>query len=458
MNFNELAKKVIFNLGTKENIDGVTHCVTRLRFTIKDESKVNQEEIKKIDGVAGLVESGGQTQVVIGTKVEEAYKAVLVEMGLDTEQSNAESDKNESIKENKSNKHILSKALDFFISCFTPIIPAIAGCGMIKVLLTIMSNYHIVSNESSTFKLLSIMGDSVYYFLPFFVAFTAAKKLDTNIFSAMVLAGIILHPNFGALGANDVHSVSLLGLPVKLVNYSAQALPIILAVWVMSYVDKFADKVSPSVVKIFLKPMITILVTGTLLLIVFGPLGAILGDMFAKFNQVMNQWGWIAVGINAAIFPLLVLTGMHNALIPLIITMFMTQGFDSVLIPSGLASNIAQAGAAFAVALKSKNVNTKSTGISATVSALCGITEPALYGVNLRFKKPLYAAVAGAGVAGCFAGMFKLTAYTFVGPSLLSLPIFIGKGGNLILPLATALVAFGVAFAIAWVLGIKETE
>lgn len=454
MNFMNLAKNVVKNLGTKENIVSTTHCVTRLRFTVLDKTRVKADEIKKIEGVAGFVDAGGQIQVIIGSKVEEAYKAVIEEIGVENSSNQYKEDNTKKSDKNKP----LSKALDFFISCFTPIIPAIAGCGMIKVLLTILSNYHLLSNESSTFKLLSIMGDSVYYFLPFFVAYTAAKKLNTSIFSAMVLAGIILHPNFGTLGAEGVQSVSLLGLSVKIVNYSAQALPIILAVWAMSYIERFADKVSPSMVKIFLKPMITILITGTLLLTVFGPLGAILGDIFAKFNQIMNQWGWIAVGINAAIFPLLVLTGMHNALIPLIITMFMTQGFDTILIPSGLASNIAQAGAAFAVALKSKNLNTKSTGMSATVSALCGITEPALYGINLRFKKPLYAAVAGAGIAGCFAGIFKLTAYNFVGPSLLSLPIFIGKGGNLIIPFATALVAFGATFAITWALGFKETE
>ena len=220
------------------------------------------------------------------------------------------------------------------------------------------------------------------------MGYTAAKKMDTDPFIGMVLGAILLHPNFSAMGADGATYTSFLTLPVRIVSYSAQALPVILCVWVMKYVNNFTEKVSPSIVKVFLRPMITILVMVPVMLVAVGPLGAILGDYFQGFCDIMNQWGWIAVGLNAVIFPFLVLTGMHNTLIPLMIQMFATQGFDPVLVPSGLVANIAEGGAAFGVFMKSKNKGVKGTALIASVSALFGITEPALYGVNLRFKKP----------------------------------------------------------------------
>lgn len=375
-------------------------------------------------------------------------------MGLTNLQQDQQADNKP--KEKLTLKSAANKVLDVFIGCFTPIIPVIAGCGMIKVLCAVLLTLGVLTAENSTYQILSFVGDSVFYFLPLFVGYTAAKKMDTDPFIGMVLGAILLHPNFSAMGADGATYTSFLTLPVRIVSYSAQALPVILCVWVMKYVNNFAEKVNPSIVKVFLRPMITILVMVPVMLVAVGPLGAILGDYIQEFCDIMNQWGWIAVGLNAVIFPFLVLTGMHNALIPLMIQMFATQGFDPVLVPSGLVANIAEGGAAFGVFMQSKNKGVKGTALSASVSALFGITEPALYGVNLRFKKPFVMMLIGSLVGGCLAGLMGVTAYSFVSPSVVSLPIFAGKGSSFIWAIISAIFTFIFTAVITWMFGYKD--
>lgn len=453
MDYLKTAKGILANIGGQENINQLSHCYTRLRFNLKDQSIVNTQAIKDLEGILDVVEASGQFQVVVGPQVDKVYKEI---MGLTNLQHNDHTDNKP--KEKLTVKSAVNKVLDIFIGCFTPIIPVIAGCGMIKVLCAVLLTLGILTAENSTYQILSFVGDSVFYFLPLFVGYTAAKKMDTDPFIGMVLGAILLHPNFSAMGADGATYTSFLTLPVRIASYSAQALPVILCVWVMKYINNFAEKVSPSIVKVFLRPMITILVMVPIMLVVVGPLGAILGDYFQGFCDVMNQWGWIAVGLNAAIFPFLVLTGMHNALIPLMIQMFATQGFDPVLVPSGLVANIAEGGAAFGVFMKSKNKGVKGTALSASVSALFGITEPALYGVNLRFKKPFIMMLIGSLVGGCLAGLMGVTAYSFVSPSIVSLPIFAGKGSSFIWAIISAIFTFIFTAIITWLFGYKDEK
>lgn len=451
MDYRKTGQNILAQVGGRDNVKNLSHCYTRLRFTLVDESKANASAVEKIDGVMSVKNAGGQFQVIIGTEVDKVYKEILPMIG--------EGGAAEETAKPKSFKDMANGVLDVFISCFTPIIPLIAGCGMIKVLIAVLLNFGVMKDTSSTYQILNFIGDSVYYFLPIFVGYTAAKKMNTDAFLGMALGAILLHPNFTAMAVDGVQYTHFLSAPVKLVSYSAQALPIILSVWLMKYVNNFFEKVCPNLVKVFLRPMLTLLVTAPIMLIIIGPIGSILGDYFQGFCDVMNKWGWIAVGINAAIFPLLVLTGMHNALIPLMIQMFAMQGFDPVLVPSGLVANIAEGGAAAAVAVRSKNKKTKGTAISATVSALFGITEPALYGVNLKHKRPFIAVLLGSLIGGCFAGLAGVTAYSFVSPSIISLPIFAGgNGSSFIWAVITVPVSFIVTFAIAWALGFKEDE
>ena len=219
----------------------------------------------------------------------------------------------------------------------------------------------------------------------------------------------------------------------------------------------FTEKICPNLVKVFLRPMLTILITAPIMLIVIGPLGTFAGDYFQVFCNLMNKWGWIAVGLNAAIFPFLVFTGMHNALIPLMIQMFATQGFDAVLVPSGLVANIAEGGAAFGVFLRSRDKKMKGTALSATISALFGITEPALYGVNLKLKRPFIAMLIGSLTGGCLAGLLSVTAFSFVSPSLISLPIFAGTTRSFIGAIITVIATFIGTAVITVIMGFDQS-
>lgn len=449
MNAKNMAEKIVFYVGGKENVRNITHCVTRLRFELKDEELVSNKDIEALPDVLGTTNSSGQYQIIIGPQVEDVYNEILKNIdGLDIPNA-TEPKRKTGIKE--SGKRIL----DTIISCFVPAIPVIAGSGMIKVIAVLLTYSGVLKADSSTYNILNMIGDGVFYFLPIIVAYNAAKKMDVDVYLSMVMAAILLHPNFLTFGEVGTYT-NFFGVGVQIINYGAQALPAILGVWLLKYVDKFANKYSPSIVKVFLRPMLSLLIVMPIMLIIIGPATTVLGEGFAVIVQVMNKWGWVAVGLNAALFPILVLTGTHNATIPLLVQMFATQGFDAIFLPSGLAANIAEAGAAGAVAFKTKNKNLKGTAISATVSALLGITEPALYGVNLRLKKPFFGVLLGSLLGGCYIGLLGITTPTFITPSLLSLPIFAGSIPNFILGLTSVPVTFAITFLITYFIGFED--
>ena len=434
MNYTELAKQILEKVGGKENVAFLTHCATRLRFNLKDDTKADMDALKKTKGVMGVVNKGGQFQVIIGSDVASVYKP-LTELG---NFADGNDNKNDGEKKGK-----LVQVFDTIAGIFTPIIPAITGAGMIKCVLALLVSFNLIDTSSQTYYILNFMGDAAFYFLPFLLANSAAKKFKCNAYLAMTVAGVLLHPNFAALKtAGD--PVSFLGLPVTLAGYSSSVIPIILGVWFMSFVEPIADKVSPKVVKFFTKPLITILVTAPVLLIVLGPLGTILGDGIAS-----------AIG---TFTPLLVMTGMHYGLIPIGINNVATAGFDTVVGPGMLASNIAQGGAALCVALKSKNKDLKQLAGSSGLTAVCGITEPAMYGVNLALKKPLYAAMIGGGVSGLYLGITGVGRFVTGSPGLLALPGYIGGEGsaNIINACIGAVIAFVVSFIAAWIIGFDD--
>jgi PTS system beta-glucosides-specific IIC component len=455
MDYEKTAHAIVEGVGGADNVKGLTHCVTRLRFTLADESKADESGLKATEGVMGVVQQGGQYQVIIGNEVDGVYDAITPLIGGG--QGPVDANEADAAQRPQGIKGWANAALDTLISCFTPLIPAIAGAGMVKVLAYVLSAAGLIATESVEYSVLNVIGDGVYYFLPLLVAVTAANKMKTNPFLAMGIASIMMHPNLLALGEAG-STVSVFGAPLTLVNYSAQALPIILSVWVMKYVEKFFGSHCPTLLKAFLPSMLTFLVVGPIALIVIGPLGTILGNGFQVFADLMTQWGWLAVALNAALFPFLVLTGMHNALIPLMIQMFMTQGFDPVFLPGGLCANLAEGAAAAAVAVRTKSKTMKSTAWSAAVSAVLGVTEPALYGVNLRLKRPFIAMVIGSFVGGAIAGLVGLTAYTFVSPSLLSLPIFAGAQSNFLLSMIAVPATLVSTFLITFFMGFEDVQ
>ena len=450
MDMKKLAAELVEKVGGKENISGITHCVTRLRFVVKDADKVDVEGIKNLDGVLDLILSSGQHQVVIGPKVDEAYKEVIALVG-DTGVAPVADKPKEKLTLKSAGKAVL----DTVVSCFTPAIPIIAGSGMIKVLVVLLSYAHLLENGSTTYTILNTIGDGIFYFLPIVVAINAARKMNVDMFTSVALACIILHPTLLGLGDAGT-TVPFLCFNMPIMDYSAQALPLIFGVWLLKYVDKFADKVSPSIVKVFLRPMIDLLIVAPVILLVVGPVSMSISNVLFAACAAMQSWGPIAVAINAFLFPLMVLTGTHNATIPLIIQMFATQGYDPIFLVCGLAANMAEAGAACAVAVKTKNKSLRSTGFTATLSALLGITEPALYGVNLRMKRPFISMLIGATLGGLYCGFVGLQAPAFVTPSLLTIAILVPQGVNYLLGLSCVPVCFGITFLVTYVIGFED--
>lgn len=453
MSYEVLAKEIIEKVGGASNVSAVAHCMTRLRFNLKDDSKVNLEAVKAIDGVVGAVNKGGQFQVIIGTHVSKVFDVIQAVGNFDQSSSDEPEEK----------KSVASQILDAIAGTFSPIIPAIAGSGMIKALLALLTTFNWLSTDSQTYYILNFVSDATFYFLPFLLAFSASKKFKCSPYVAAALAGILLHPNLGAL-AELGNPVQYFGLPVTLATYSSSVIPIILIVWVQSYVEKYAKKYSPNSVEIFLAPMITMLVMSILALVVLGPIGAIAGDYLAQgFTFLDEKASWLVPTIIGALCPLLVMTGMHYSLVPICLAQLATLGYDSFLSPGMMVSNIAQGVAAAVVAFKAKDQNMKSIAASSAITGVMGITEPALYGVNLPLKTPLYSAMIGGGCAGLYAGITGIRAFASSSPGLAALPVFIGGEGmsnfiNAIISVAIAIVVTAVAALVLVKIEIPESK
>lgn len=447
MDYSKLASSILKNVGGDANVANVTHCATRLRFNLKDTSKANIEAVKKIKGVMGVVDKGGQFQVIIGSDVSNVYAEVLK---LGNFQKGASIDAGEK-------KGGVAAVLDVVSGIFTPILPAITGAGMLKAVLSLLTTLGVMSTKSQTYEILNFISDAAFFFLPMLLAYTSAIKFKCNPFMAMTIAGVLLHPSFSALAAAG-KPIHFLGLPVTPASYSSSVIPIILSVWLMSYVEKLADRISPKPIKFFSKPLITLLIVAPVALIAIGPLGTIIGVFLGKgINFINGKAGWLVGLLMGAFSPLLVMTGMHYGLFPVVMPEFASLGYDSMMVPGMLAANVAQGAAALCVAVKTKNKELKQLAGSSGLTAVLGITEPAMYGVNLKLKRPFTGVMIGGGVAGLYAGIVGLKCYGMASPGLASIPIFIGpKPSNFINALITCAIAFVVTFAATWFLGFED--
>ncbi|WP_404456558.1 beta-glucoside-specific PTS transporter subunit IIABC [Oceanobacillus kapialis] len=454
MNYKDLASTILDKVGGKENVSYVTHCATRLRFNLYDDSKADTEGLEKIKEVVGVANKGGQYQVVIGTDVSFVHKEIMKLGNFDGDSSdNAQ-------PEDKRGK--VSKAIDIIAGIFTPIIPVLAGAGMLKAVVAIINGFNLLPPESQILQVLGFMGDAGFYFLPIILAASAAKKFEVNQYLAMVIGGILLHPNFIALVSTAQESgegINFIGLPVGLVSYSSTVIPIILAVWFMSYVEPFINRVVHKNVRIVIAPLFIIFIVATVTLIAIGPLGNYLGVGLAYVFSFLNDYAsWLVPTLVGAFTPLLVMIGMHYGLISIGINELATKGFDPVAGLGMLVSNVAQGGAGLGVALRAKDKELKALASSTGITALLGITEPILYGVNLRYKRPLIAAMIGGGAGGLFLGIMEVGRFAQVPPGLLALPSYIGPDGFAVLIYAVIgiVIAFIVSFIVSYFLGIKE--
>ena len=451
MDYRALAETVLKDVGGEENIISFTHCATRLRFNLKDEKKADTEHLKNTNGIMGVVTSGGQYQVVIGSDVSNVYRELNIIGNF-----NGESEKSDK----KDERSVFIRILDTISGIFTPIIPAITGAGILKAVLALLTLVGWISRESMTYEILTVFADSAFFFLPFLLAYSTAKKFNCSIVVALSIAGILLHPNFTALLRGDT-PLEFFRIPVISANYSSSVIPIILSIWFMSFVEPIADKISPKAIKFFTKPLITLVVTGAAAILILGPIGAIVGDGIAMGIGYLNQYArWLVPTIIGVFSPFLVMTGTHYGLIPIGINNIATVGVDTIVGPGMLGSNIAQGGAAFAAALKTKNKGFKQLSTSAGITAVCGITEPAMYGVNLRLKRPLIPVMIAGGASGLFMGIMSVGRYTTGSPGLLALPGYIGTEGltNIMYAVIGCAIAFVIAFVGTFIVGFEDVK
>lgn len=451
MDYAVVAKKILEKIGGESNVNSVQHCMTRLRFTLKDDKKADDEAIKKIKGVMGVTKQGGQYQVIIGNSVGTCYKEILKLGNFKEGNSN----------EVKEKKGIFTSILDVVSGCMSATMPAIVGAGMIKVLLVILPMIGILSETSQTYTILSSLGDATFYFLPLMLCISASKKFNVNAYTLAAVIGVMIYPDFiGLVDAGD--KISLFGLPVASASYAYSVIPVIMMAWIMTYIEKFTDKITPAVTKNFLRPMLTLLIALPIALIVIGPIGFYAGEALSSAMVfIYDKAGWLAIMVMGALMPLLVMTGMHWAFVPLSIMNINNPsvGFDTLLLVGMLASNLAQGASCLAVFFKSKNKDLKQVAGASAVSAfLAGVTEPAMYGVTLKYKKPLYACMIAGGISGLYAGFVGLKCFVFATPAMLSIVQFINPdgGSNFTNALIVAAITMVIAFVLTWILGFED--
>lgn len=451
-NYDALANSVIELVGGKANISYLTHCVTRLRFNLKDRALANLDEIKNVPGVLGVQWSGDQLQVIIGQAVADAYDAICKKTGLA---------KQEAINENLDGpdggkKKINAAAiLDKFSGCLTPLIPMMIGAGMIKVLTMVLSMLNLITADSPTYAVLTFVGDAGFYFFPVMIGATAAKKFGANMGIGMMLGAILIHPSFVAMVTGGT-AVSLFGLPIYAGSYGSTVFPMVLTMAICGPVERFIAKHTPDAVRSFVEPLLTLVIMVPLMLCVLAPIGAVVGNwLSAAIMWLYDTVGFLGVAVVSGLLPLLVMTGMHASFTPYLLTSYSTLGYEAIYIPANFVSNYSTGAACAAVALKAKDASLKSSAATCAVSVfLGGVTEPGLFGVTIPLRTPLYASMIGGFAGGAVAGLFKVAAYAFPGSgSVFGLPIFIQEGSmNFVFAILGMLVAMAVSFVMTLIL------
>lgn len=447
-NYDQLAKEIIFLIGGENNIVNLTHCVTRLRFKLKDETKTDENSLSKLKGVISIVKGNGQFQVVVGNAVEDIFNAIQRQYSIgETE-----------VKEEKKSGTLFTRALNMMSAILNPIVIALAGAGMIKALLVILTTtLGILDTSGGTYKILAAAGNSVFYFLPLFLAYSSAKAFKCNPYIALAIVATLMEPNFTKLMSKPGDMTSFLGIPVVLIGYSGSLVPAIVSILIYSKLEKVLKKFIPKNIELFALSFVALLIMVPLTIIVIGPIGVYLADQvgnLVNFLSVKN--GLLTGAVIGAGWTFLVMLGVQWGVVPIMINNISTYGYD-VIRPMIAAATFASAGAAFGVFLKAKNKENKAYALSATIPALLGgITEPIVYGISLKYRKPFIAQVIGGAIAGGFMGMMHTKAIVYVFPALTTLPAFLGE--TFVYYVIGITLAFVITAVITYFLGIDEKD
>ncbi len=447
----ELAKKIINLLGGKDNIQYALHCITRLRFNLKDDSKADMKQIEKLEGVIGVQSQNGQQQVIIGSHVASVFSEIEPLLNNGTSNSEGKSENNR--------KFSLSVIVETIAGIFSPIIPALVAAGMLKGVLALLTGFNIISGEGGTYQIFDMISDITFYFLPFILAVSSARKFKVNEYLGLCVAGALMYPTIiNAVGDEAAKPIIFINMAIPIYKYADSVFPVILGVLLLSIIYKFFERIIPNIFKLVLVPMISLVITIPLTLLFLAPIGAIGGIKLASgIVWLFQTLGPLAGFLLGFFMPLIVLCGMHQSTSPIQLQNIATLGYD-YLLPVSFCHNMAESGAAFGVGLRSKSSALKAIAFSTSFSAFIGISEPALFTINVRKKRPLIAAMIGNGVGGFLTVLLGVKCFAFVMPGITSLPVYSNNGNmiNLLLMTFCIAVSFLVSAVAAFFSGFED--
>ncbi|SDB81340.1 PTS system beta-glucoside-specific IIA component, Glc family /PTS system beta-glucoside-specific IIB component, Glc family /PTS system beta-glucoside-specific IIC component, Glc family [Raineyella antarctica] len=446
VNYATLARDILDKVGGESNVASATHCATRLRLKLKDESKADKAAVEKLPGVITVMRAGGQFQVVIGNNVPKVY----AELGLISKLTGDAAPEDTGPKGN-----ILNQFISLISAIFLPVLWTLAGAGLFKAFLALATNFSWLNAEGTTYTILNAAADGLFYFLPLFLAVTASKRFKTNMFTSMAIAAALVYPAIVALGA-ATGPVTFFGMPVVMMSYTSSVIPIIVAVWLQSYLERGLNKVLPDAIRNFTTPLLVLLVMVPVVLMTVGPVTTFAAQGISSgVNAIFGFAPWLAGAIMGGFWQVFVLFGLHWGFVPIMINDLTNQGY-SLLSGPLVAAVLAQAAATLAVAITTRSAKRREVAAASTLSGfLAGVTEPAIYGVNLPLKKPFYFGIAGGAVGGAIAAAGGSAANAFVFPSLLGLPAYMSIG-NFTLQLIGTGVAIAIAFLLTLFFGPRE--
>ncbi len=448
MNIQKSAEAVVKAMGGNENILHVTHCITRLRFKLKDDSIADRASLQKIEGVLGSVNAAGSYQVIVGKYVDSFYKEISKQLG------------NQQISEiQEKKKGIFSQLLELISSALSPLIPAILGAGFLSILLALATQFGILSTESNTYLIINGIANCVYYFFPVLIAYSFAQRLKVNSVFAIVSACFLLYPDFINLFQNGEVQVHFLGIPVMYVSYSKQIIPIFFMVYCQKRIESFVYRWIPRSIKAMIGSALILTLTIVITIVVLGPIGNLMTEgLNALVYFVVDRCGWVAIPIMSFLNPFFLATGLGSANFPIMLMSYVNNGYEALILPAALAGNAVQAGCGFALFLKSKNKEFKSVSLECAITALMGITEPIIFSVHYRLKKTFLIVMAGSAVAAILPGITGVACYALA-TGILSIPAYLPGGiMNMVWAIASLLLGLFVGFIFTYFASLDEPE
>lgn len=460
--YQELANDIVKNVGGKENVSGLVHCITRLRFTLKDENKANDDVLKSMSGVVTVMKSGGQYQVVIGNHVAEVFEDVMALLDLGASEA--------SVPEEKKKGRLLDRAIDVVSGIFQPILSIMAACGMLKGFNTLFVAMGLYSAASGGYLIINAAGDALFTFLPLFLGYTAAKKFGLKPMLGLAMGAAMCYPGIqssavsagadplytllnGTMFASPVY-IDFFGIPVISVDYTGTVIPVILAVWFASKCEKLFSKFVPDLVKFFFVPMLTMLVALPVAILFLGPVATFGSTLISEFTLTIRSFSPMLAGaIVGLTWQILVIFGMHWGFIPVYINNIMTLGYDNVMMPF-FACTFATSAVVLAIFLKTKDKKLKEMAIPNFISGIFGVTEPAIYGILLPLKKPFIISCIAGGIGGAFYGHFNFRKFIMGGMGIFELPNMMNPDGsldNIIIAFAGILISMAAGFILTMI-------